>query len=82
MATLIYTRTTCAICKIPFKTHPRCCSCGIYTGKGHIEINLNNYKGHKICDSCLKRWKGIEKQVKKDVDFGAFLSSKILDNED
>lgn len=44
----------CKVCGVRTDNHPSCPSCGICIGKNHIEKELVEYQGKRMCRSCKK----------------------------
>ena len=63
----------CETCRLPMIGHPRCQSCRLLCGPGH-EGRLSNYRGHKICDSCMLDWVICESDLNRQINLKEFKS--------
>ena len=63
----------CETCRLPIRSHPRCQACQILCGPGH-EGHLSNYRGYKICDSCMLDWVLLESDLNRQVNLKDFKS--------
>lgn len=57
----------CEVCKVKFQRHPRCSACGILSGDGHEGTDLRRYRGHMLCESCIRRWKILDKEAGRNI---------------
>jgi len=63
----------CETCRLPIRGHPRCQACHILCGPGH-EGRLSDYRGYRICDSCMLDWVLFESDLNRQISLKQFKS--------
>jgi ribosomal protein L37AE/L43A len=66
----------CTICKAPMLNHPYCEGCGVLVGRGHLEYNTTEFRGHKICAWCIDNWQKKESRFKRDISWEEYVKPK------
>lgn len=54
-----------------------CCEgCGALAGEGYLEIRLRSFRGHRICEHCIKSWKAFDKWLGREATWEEFLNPR------